>query len=151
MNFYVSASVPGAFLVDMKGDPVHRWMIRPRDIDLPEESHCRRAYIYPNGDLLGIFEGDGDLSGPLVKLNKESQVLWIYRGKWNYDLFVAGNGRIYVLTHRERAEYPGQKLAAPVLEDFITVLGPDGKEIKSAALLRKIPSNCPLIHKEIRN
>ncbi|GAG27358.1 unnamed protein product, partial [marine sediment metagenome] len=133
---YVSASVPGAFLVDMKGDPVHRWMIRPRDIDLPEESHCRRAYIYPNGDLLGIFEGDADRSGPLVKLNKDSQLLWIYQGKCHHDLFVGRDGRIFVLTHRERAEYPGQTLTGPILEDFITVLSPEGKEIKSISLIK---------------
>lgn len=136
LNFYVSGSVPGAFLIKMDGEPVHRWMIEPGDVNLPKESHCRRAHIFPDGKLLGIFEGNGELSGPLIKLDRDSRILWEYRGDCHHDLFVDEDGLIFVLTHRTRDEYPGQNLAGPVLEDFITILSPEGKEIKSVSLIK---------------
>jgi len=136
LNFYVCGSVPGAFLIDMDGVPIHKWMINPGDVKLPEKSHCRRAHIFPNGELLGIFEGDGKLSGPLIKLDRDSRVLWEYRGDCHHDLFVNKKGLIYVLTHRKRDEYPGQELSGPILEDYITILSPEGKEIKSVSLIK---------------
>lgn len=135
LNFYICGSGPEAFLIDMDGEPIHKWMIDPGDVNLPEESHCRRAHIFPDGKLLGIFEGDGDLSGPLIKLDRDSRVLWEYRGNCHHDLFVAGSGLIYVLTHRKRDEYPGTELSGPILEDYITILSPEGKEIKSVSLI----------------
>jgi len=87
------------------------------------------------GKLLGIFEGDGKLSGPLIKLDRDSRVLWEYRSNCHHDLFVNEKGLIYVLTHRERDEYPGTKLSGPILEDYITILSPEGKEVKSVSLI----------------
>ncbi len=136
LNFYVCGSVPGAFLINMDGVPIHKWMIDPGDVNLPEESHCRRAHISPNGELLGIFEGDGKLSGPLIKLDRDSRILWEYRSNCHHDLFVAKSGLIYVLTHRKRDEYPGQELSGPILEDYITILSPEGKELKSVSLIK---------------
>lgn len=136
LNFYICASVPGAFLITMDGTLVHKWMIDPDDFNLPQKSHCRRAHVFPDGQLLGIFEGDGEISGPLIKLDRYSRLLWEYRGNCHHDLFVAENKNIYVLTHRKRDSYPGQKLSGPILEDFITVLNPEGKEIKSVSLIK---------------
>ena len=120
----------------MQGETVHKWMINPKDIGLPEESHCRRADIFPDGGLLGIFEGDGKLSGPLIKLDQNSRILWEYRGNCHHDLSVTEDGLIYVLTHQRQDEYPGQNLTGPILEDFITILSPEGKEIKSVSLIK---------------
>ena len=136
LNFYLSASVPGAFLINMRGELVHKWMINPKEVGLPEESHCRRAHIFPDGRLLGIFEGDGKLSGPLIKLDLDSRILWEYRGNCHHDLSVADDGLIYILTHRRRNEYPGQNLTGDILEDFITILSSEGKEIKSVSLIK---------------
>lgn len=136
LNFYICGSVPGAFLMNMRGDTIHKWMINPEEVGLPEESHCRRAHIFPDGKLLGIFEGDGELSGPLIKLDRDSRILWEYRGNCHHDLSVAEDGLIYILTHRKRDEYPGQNLTGPILEDFITILSPEGKEIKSISLVK---------------
>ena len=136
LNFYLSASVPGAFLINMRGETIHKWMINPKEVGLPEESHCRRAHIFPDGRLLGIFEGDGKLSGPLIKLDLDSRILWEYRGNCHHDLSVADDGLIYILTHRRRNEYPGQNLTGEILEDFITILSSEGKEIKSVSLIK---------------
>ncbi|MEA1928838.1 MAG: hypothetical protein U9N73_11590, partial [Candidatus Auribacterota bacterium] len=136
LNFYICGSVPGAFLTNMEGETIHKWMIKPEEVELPEDSHCRRAHIFPDGKLLGIFEGDGELSGPLIKLDRDSKILWKYPGNCHHDLFVTGDERIYVLTHRERDQYPGQHLTGPILEDFITVLTPEGKEIRSISLIK---------------
>ncbi len=135
-NFYVDAALPDAFLIDMQGHPVHRWTVVPKKVGLPEQSHCRRAHLFPDGSLLGIFEGEGANSGPLLKLDRDSRVLWIFRGRCHHDLFVDAGGIIYVLTHRERSAYPGQKLAGPILEDMITILDPEGRETKNISLIK---------------
>jgi arylsulfotransferase ASST len=136
LNFYICGAVPGAFLMNMRGETIHRWMINPEEVGLPKNSHCRRAHIFPDGRLLGIFEGDGKLSGPLIKLGLDSRILWEYRGNCHHDLSVTEDGLIYLLTHRRQDEYPGQNLTGPILEDFITILSPEGKEIKSVSLIK---------------
>lgn len=135
VNLYVSGNVPGAFLIDIRGRLLHEWRINPEKAGLPQNSHCRRAYLFDNGDLLAIFEENGKQDGPLVKLDKNSRILWIYPGRCHHDLFVEKDGTIYVLTHRRRVKQPNIKPGQPILEDFVTLLNRNGKEIKSVSLI----------------
>jgi len=79
-NFYISGHGPEAFLMDMEGNIIHKWHygienIWPHLKDTQEGSFWRRSYLYPNGDILAIFEGIG-----IIKLNKDSKLLWAYKG-----------------------------------------------------------------------
>ena len=137
LNLYVSASNPRAILTDMRGDTLCSW-----GIDLVDSTtggtcptHCRRAHLFPTGELIGIFEVDGDQSGPLVKLDLDSRVLWSYRARCHHDLFVRKDGTIYVLTYRLLDKHPRLPLTGSIMEDFITVLTPGGKEVKSVSIL----------------
>jgi len=62
-------------------------------------------------------------------------LLWTYQGGCHHDLFVADNGNIYVLTQRTLTSHEKLKLTGPIMEDFITVLTPQGEEIKSVSLI----------------
>ena len=73
-NFYTSGHAPEATLMDMEGNQLHRWHFEYRDafpdsiwVDHPNTEWWRRVYLYPNGDVLAIFEGFA-----LVKVDKES-------------------------------------------------------------------------------
>jgi hypothetical protein len=92
--------------------------------------YFRRAYLFPNGDLLAIYEGQG-----LVKLNARSRVLWAYRGGVHHDFFVAENGLIYVLD-REGKVIPRINPQSGVLEDFVTVLSPEGRLRRKISILK---------------
>jgi hypothetical protein len=89
----------------------------------------RRAYLYPNGDVLAIFEGFG-----LVKVDKNSSLIWASPVAAHHDLDVLPNGDIFVLS-RTAHVIPRINVQAPLLEDFISILGPDGAEKRRISLL----------------
>jgi hypothetical protein len=138
LNLYVSGHAAEAVLMDMSGRTLHRWRYPLRrlwpdlaaDPEMAKLEYWRRAYLYPNGDLLAIYEGLG-----LVKLDARSRVLWAYRGGIHHDLFVAADGTIWVLD-REGKIIPRINPAAGVLEDFVTVLSPAGRLLRKLSILR---------------
>lgn len=136
-NFYTSGHAPGALLMDMDGNILHEWRCVfldafPECEDILSNDHAhywRRGYVYDNGDVLGIFDGIG-----LVKLDKDSNILWTYDGGAHHDLEVMDDGRIFILT-REAHRVPRVDQNAAVLEDFITILNSDGEELDSISIL----------------
>jgi hypothetical protein len=76
----------------------------------------------------------------LIKLDKDSNLLWSYQGRPHHDLFVdeSGGGNIYVLSREVRPRNglrEGWTEAMPILEDFITLLDPQGKELRRVSLV----------------
>ncbi len=136
-NFFTSGHFPGALLMDMDGNILHEWRCEfldafpdRGDIVLDERTqHWRRGYLYENGDVLGIFEGVG-----LVRLDRDSNIIWTYDGGAHHDLEVMDDGRIFVLT-RDAHRVPRLKLKSVVLEDFITILSSDGEELDRISIL----------------
>jgi outer membrane protein assembly factor BamB len=143
LNFYVSGHAAEAVLMDMEGRVLHRWRYPlrrlwrdlARDPEMAKLEYWRRAHLYPNGDLLGIYEGHG-----LVKLNARSRVLWSYRGGIHHDVFVREDGTIYVLD-REGKVIPRINPRHGVLEDFVTVLSPSGRLRRKISILRCFESS----------
>ncbi len=138
LNLYVSGHAAEAVLMDMHGHTLHRWRYPLRrlwpdlakDPEMAKLEYWRRAYLYPNGDLLGIYEGLG-----LVKLDARSHVLWAHRGGTHHDLFVMPDGTIYTLD-REGKIIPRINPKKGVLEDFVTVLDPRGKVLRKISILQ---------------
>lgn len=135
LNFYTSGHAPEAELMDMDGKVLHRWHLDfeaayPRlPWTNPNTGWWRRAYLYPNGDVLAIFEGLG-----LLKLDRDSNLLWASDLAAHHDLWVEPNGDIYVLTRHPRM-VPRVSADRPILEDFISVLAPDGTLKRSVSVL----------------
>ncbi len=130
LNFYTSGHAPEALLMDNDGRVRHRWSADFDALwpDYPvrknhnSRSCWRRAHLFPNGDVVAIFGGLG-----MVRLDRESKVLWALPNRAHHDLDVAPDGDIVVLT-REAHVVPRVDPKRPVLEDFVVVLGPDGVE-----------------------
>jgi hypothetical protein len=139
-NLYTSGDFPGAVLMDMDGRVLHRWQRSFRDIwpDDPEGArsenagYWRRVHLFPNGDVLAIFEGLG-----LVKLDKDSRVLWRHRGGEHHDMEVRDSGLIFTLT-RQPVLDPRISPEHPILEDSVTVLTPGGSVVKSVSVVSAI-------------
>jgi outer membrane protein assembly factor BamB len=138
LNLYVSGHAAEARLIDMEGQVLHRWAYPLRrlwpdlytaDPEIAKLEYWRRAYLFPNGDLLAIYEGLG-----LVKLDRRSHVLWAHRGGIHHDLEVMADGRIWALD-REGRVLPRIRPGTPVLEDFVTLFAPDGTVIRRLSLL----------------
>jgi hypothetical protein len=83
---------------------------------------------------LAVYQSDDDTPSGygLVKLNKESKLLWAYSNNVHHDVDVGEDGRIYALTHRIVANPPAgsELLAPPYLTDALVVLSPDGRELQ---------------------
>jgi hypothetical protein len=143
LNFYTSGHAPGAILADMNGRQLHSWRYSFEtafpDSDLPapdrSKQFWRRAYLFANGDVLAIFDGRG-----IIKLDKDSKLLWSALIGAHHDLHVMPSGEIYVLT-REARMIPRIRESRPVLEDFISVLDANGKETKRVSLLECVENS----------
>lgn len=150
VTLYMSGSEPAAFLIDMEGNVVHEWrrpfsqVWRPDSGGVAEPQpdnfvYMRNAHVYPNGDLLVLYEGVGDTpyGYGVAKLDRNSNLLWSYLGHAHHQLDVGADGRIYVLTQEivddevERFAH----LARPRLEDYLVVLSPEGRELQKVRLL----------------
>jgi hypothetical protein len=146
LNLYTSGDFPGAVLMDMEGNELHRWEYRFIDAwranpteQLPENTKgagfWRRAYLYENGDILGIYDGMG-----LVKLDSDSNLIWSYLEGAHHDLEVAADGRIYVLV-REAHIVPEVNPHQPILEDFVVVLDPEGRELSRTSVIAALQNS----------
>ncbi len=139
-NFYTAGHLPGALLMDMRGTKIHKWECRfidawdrfPGDA-LPKNNksvgYWRRAHLFPNGDVIAIFEGVG-----IIKVDHRSKILWANFNAAHHDLEVMDDGRIYTLT-RKAHMIPRISEEHPILEDFITLLDSEGNEIHSFSVL----------------
>lgn len=140
-TLYTSGKDAAAHLIAMDGHVLHTWR-RPfstvwdaaTSMSKPQpDSHVffRQASMYRNGDLLVVYEAVGDTpyGYAIVKLDKNSDILWRYFGRAHHDVDIGPDGRIYALTH-DIVDVPADfgRLATPRLEDYLVVLSPDGEE-----------------------
>ena len=143
LNLYNSGHAQTAILMDMDGKIMHRWSHEYReafpDADEAAVPHqrefWRRVRLVENGDLFAIYEGWG-----LIKLDRHSNLIWAYSRNCHHDLDIAADGRIYVLT-REAKIVPSVNEEEPILEDFVTILAPDGTVIRSVSVLAAFQSS----------
>jgi hypothetical protein len=154
-NLYVSGHAPEAILIDMAGNERHRWGYSCADVwpepDDPGAGGKRRksahgdsdtdffrtARLLPDGSLLAIFEGMG-----LIKLDRDSNLVWASRCGAHHDLDLLDNGDILVLTREARIN-PLISEDRPILEDYVsTVDGGDGR-VKSRVSLVSCFANAP--------
>ncbi len=143
LNLVVSAHSAGALLMDMEGNLLHRWEcdfweLFPNNLwkkTDPNTQFWRRAYLFPNGDILGIFDGKA-----IVKLDKNSEVLWARDNFAHHDLQVLPSGEIYVLT-RVTKMIPRVHAKRPVIEEFVSVLSPEGYELRKVSLLEALENS----------
>jgi Arylsulfotransferase (ASST) len=140
LDLYTSGHAAEAVLMDRDGQVLHRWRQPLRRLwpDLAADpvnarlEYWRRVHLFPNGDLLGIYEGLG-----IVKLDARSNVLWAHRGGIHHDLQVLPNGEIWVLD-RDGKIVPRINPKAGILEDMITVLSPEGRVLRRVSLLKSL-------------
>jgi len=141
VNLYVSGHSPSACIMDMNGNTIHQWSYKtaseiwsaPSAAGMPDGAFWRRVHLFPNGDLLAIYEGIA-----LIKLDKNSRLLWKLRGKLmaHHDLEVLDNGTIYVLT-RQFKKLPSINNER-ILDEHISIVSPQGQLLKSYSLIDMI-------------
>lgn len=140
LNLATDGHKPEAILMNMNGRILHRWHY-PFERAYPEASdtsgapgrqYWRRVALLEGGDLLGIYEGQG-----LVRLDRNSRLVWAYQGRAHHDLDVLPDGTVYVLT-REAEILPSINPHEPVLHDHVTVVNADGTERKRVSIVQAL-------------
>ena len=133
INFHVSGHGRVALLTDLDGNVLHQWHVRREDgggdFAAP---YIFRARPFPNGDLLALLPGEA-----LVKIDRDSKVLWRYEARVHHDFEVLEDGTIYVLNNRARI-LPRIDQERPVLEPFIEILSPHGRLLRRVSLLEAV-------------
>jgi hypothetical protein len=138
-----------ARLIDMRGNVVHQWELpfrqawarapHVRDPLAEEQIHWFRCYLYPNGDLLAVYHATGDTpyGYGLVKLNKDSKLLWAYAANVHHDVDVGEDGTVYTLAQKLISEPPPglDFLPSPLIADSLVTLSPEGQELETIPLL----------------
>ena len=151
-TLYTTGHEPAAYLISMEGEVLHKWY-RPfssiwndtaavKDPQPDTHVYMRKATLDSNGDLLAVYEGAGDTpyGYGLVKLDKDSNVIWSYLQSAHHDFDIAPDGRIFVLT-QEIVDTPSpglEHLKTPRLDDFLVILSPDGEELEKIPLLAAV-------------
>lgn len=140
LNLYISGHAPEAYLIDMQGRQLHRWAHDFQDLwpnyEPPDfmratgHEYWRRVRLFENGDLLALHEGIG-----IIKLDKDSKLLWSYRGGCHHDFFVTDTGDIYTLT-RKAEIVPRINPDTLILHPSVSVLDAEGNEKSRVSLLQ---------------
>lgn len=140
-----------AELIDMDGKVVHKWSLpyskfpTPATMPLPYYPdglfYWHDTWVFPNGDLIAVIHNNGycPYGAGLVKLDKDSNVIWSYGEHVNHRVEVKPNGGVVALIHDNaiRPEVPG--LSNPhrvVLYDHVVWLNRKGKELRRISLLK---------------
>jgi Arylsulfotransferase (ASST) len=149
LTLYSSTHEQAAYLMDMKGNVVHRWHMNFSQLwdesaavkhPRPDEFiYIEKAQVLPNGDLIALYTAIGDTPWGygIAKLNARSEVIWKYLGHAHHDFEVDAAGNIHVLTQQvSETELEGfAHLPRPRIDDYIVTLSPDGREIASTPLM----------------
>ena len=154
LTLYTSGHAQAAFLIDMEGRLVHEWNLHFRKA-WPDGKHIpspvpanqiyyRRVHLFPNGDLLAMFVGEGDTPWGygLALMDKDSNPIWTYSGRVHHDFSIGDDGRIHALIHEFESSpiqgIPGvwkPRISPPYLADYVAVLSSDGTELDRIDIL----------------
>jgi len=137
LNLFTSGHAPAAYLTNMTGRIIHSWSREYHDVwpdaeSDPPHGNCefwRRVRLLPDGGLLAIYEGLG-----IVRLDRDSHVVWARHNGAHHDLRVMPDGTIQLLTRRAHV-VSSVNPTQPILEDHLTVLDAEGNELSSISIV----------------
>lgn len=136
-------NINGIKLISLDGTEVHRWnvsynsifpFIEKREYKISDwDVNIHGFIIYPNGDIIFNFHSYG-----LVKMDKDSNVLWKMMGRFHHSIVKDDYENIWVLD-RKRIEETDKNsfplLNPPYFEDYISKISPDGEIVKEISIL----------------
>ncbi|HEY7690272.1 MAG TPA: arylsulfotransferase family protein [Dongiaceae bacterium] len=155
VTLYAAGGEAAAYLIDMRGNVLHKWQ-RPystvwnasSSVKQPQPDdfvYFRKVRMLGNGDLLAIYEGVGDTpyGYGMVKLDRNSNLIWSYLANTHHDFDIGPDGRIYVLTHELTSEPMPDfgNLAKTRIDDFLVVLSPEGQELSKIRLILPVAAS----------
>lgn len=133
LNLYNPQNLPKAFLMDMHGNNLHSWSSEGK---INEPWH--RVELYQNGNLLSIVKDK-----MLIKLDWHSDLIWKTKGRFHHDMAISEKKVIYVLSRKDKIGFKFG-LPFPILNDYISIMNPNGKIKKEISLNKLIEKKISL-------
>lgn len=141
----------GAWLIDQDGTVRHRWQGKYSEIfgKAPQLMWQARdstiawhgSHLYPDGSIVFNFQDNSFPYGSgLVKLDKDSNVVWKVDRNTHHDVSVDDEGNLWVPAQHYRPEgIPGLGNLKPwYYEDTILKVSPDGKVLDEISVLEAL-------------
>jgi hypothetical protein len=154
-TLYSLAPDLSAHLIDMNGRELHGWKVS-RDRIMPGravgtlfgmlEPQIEIGHLFPNGDLLLVYAQKtvGAADTRLVKLDKDSDVLWTSRVNAHHAIEVIGD-RIYALTGKIRPSSTNPIVNAffrvPYIDESVSILDFDGNTLSTHSILQAMANS----------
>jgi hypothetical protein len=134
----LSAHHQGAELFDQQGGLNHQWHFAYEDILKQAGTSIQAEFLYwwqarvfPNGDLLAIVTVDNRTPAglALIKLDKDSNLIWQYQAHVHHDFDVDEQGNIYLLEQGIQKAAPEHLsfLAEPYINEWLTIIDAQGQ------------------------
>lgn len=142
VNLIVSGHKPYAAMIDMKGVTMHSWSFKYDNLGIDKDelivnpkvdenfkNYWRRVKLFDDGSILAIYDYQA-----LIKIDKNSNLLWAYPARAHHDLFTTAAGDIWLLTTEKRI-LPEIHKTKPIFDDHIVILDQNGKEKRKISLV----------------
>jgi hypothetical protein len=144
-------------VVDAEGRTLHEWRMSLREAFGVEPEHLRYlgsddkiqwhgTHLFPNGDLLLNFEGHMfPYGGGLVRLDKDSRIVWKLARNTHHDIELDKDGYFWVaaMHYRDRPMPELPHLEPWYYEDVVLKVAPNGQvvdEISVPLALEALPA-----------
>ena len=124
VNFYHLAKAPEARILNMQGEQLHGWSLSTRQWE--------HAEPLPNGDLIVVIKNQ-----QILRLDRDSQLLWRRRVRVHHSVDVQPNGEIYAITRKTRL-VPGVHPQTPVVDDDVAVFSAEGLLLREISVLDQL-------------
>ena len=133
INMYHSRMSPEAYLMDMRGNILHKWVEETKD-----GGPWNHVEFQPNGDLLvGVWDQ------MLMRLDWNSKIKWKKKMCSHHDVSVGQDNNIYALGREDRLVF-WHGIPLPIVNDYIMVLSPDGQIRKKIDIYDIVKDQIPL-------
>ena len=145
-------------LVDLEGEVLHSWSGKLSEI-FPQTPHLLYAardetiawhgvHLFPNGDLLfNLQDNSFPYGSGLVRLDKDSEVIWAKTLNTHHDIFVDDRGHIFVPNQYYRADgvEAWDTLRPWYYEDTVLEISPAGDILNETSMLDALESYSGLL------
>ena len=138
-----------AVLMTVDGKELYRWSMPLHAIPGQEKwkdeagyINWRYVHLLEGGELLVVYENAFTTPYGLgiVKLDKDSNVLWYYDGHTHHHLSVAEDGSIYALEQQIQDVVPEgyPDIITPFYDEYVIHLSPDGKLLERVSIMEAV-------------
>lgn len=125
LNFYNMTRKSRAILMDMSGQVVHEW-----HYSTGGRGAWHHAELLSDGGILIVVQ-----DASLMRLDRDSNLVWVHEARAHHDLWVGVDGTI-VFLGREAVVFTEVHPTIPVTDDRVIVLNAEGRRLDEFSLVK---------------